>query len=224
MIDHIPTWVDYIFICAVVYTIIMFHFANNKPWNWTVVILGWCIIQSWIAYIGFYENTKAVPPRFAFLLIPTTFAIIYGCLPKQRNWVYRHRNLKISTFLHTVRIPVEISLFYLYIHKMVPKLMTFEGRNFDILAGITALIVGFIYLLGGLSKRGLLIWNYGGLVLVLFILFNGIFSSELPFQMFGFEQPNRGVIYFPYILLPGMIVPIVIYTHITDIMKLTVEL
>lgn len=98
--------------------------------------------------------------------------------------------------------------------------MTFKGRNFDIIMGITAPIVGLLLLIQKLNKKALLVWNYIGLVLILFILANGILSAELPFQQFGFEQPNRGINYFPFILLPATIVPIVIWTHLSDIIKL----
>ncbi|GAA5221646.1 hypothetical protein GCM10025777_22760 [Membranihabitans marinus] len=103
---------------------------------------------------------------------------------------------------------------------MIPELMTFEGKNFDILAGITAPIIGFLWIKKFIGKKILIIWNVLALVLVLFIFVIGILSSELPIQIFGFEQPNKAVIYFPFILLPATIVPIVIYTHITDIIKL----
>ncbi len=56
------------------------------------------------------------------------------------------RDVRLSTFLHTVRLPIEIILFKLYLNKMIPQLMTFEGRNFDIVIGITAPIVGYLYL------------------------------------------------------------------------------
>ena len=69
----------------------------------------------------------------------------------------------------------------------------------------------------------LIIWNILALLLVLFIFANGILSSELPIQIFGFEQSNRAINYFPFILLPATIIPIVIYTHITDIIKLWKE-
>jgi hypothetical protein len=50
------------------------------------------------------------------------------------------------------------------------------------------------------------------------------FNTELPFQQFGFAQPNRAVNYFPYVLLPDTIAPIVIWTHISDIIKLRKEI
>ena len=189
----------------------------------TLLIIIWSIIQSILAYIGFYQITDSFPPRFGLVLIPTTILIIYGLLPKQQKWFFEIRQTEFSTFLHSVRLPVEIVLFGLFNCKMIPELMTFEGRNYDILMGISAPIIGWLFIKHKLSKKILLGWNIIGLILILFILFNGILSAELPFQQFGFEQPNRGINFFPFILLPATIVPIVIWTHLSDIIKLIKE-
>ncbi len=98
--------------------------------------------------------------------------------------------------------------------------MTFAGRNFDILAGITAPIFDFLFIKNIISKNVMIFWNIISLCLVLFILINGILSAELPFQQFAFDQPNRAIAFFPYILLPATVVPLVVYTHLTDIYKL----
>ena len=107
---------------------------------------------------------------------------------------------------------------------MIPELMTFEGRNFDIIAGVSAPVIGILFWKNKISKKILLFWNFAALSLVLFILFNAILSAELPFQQFGFNQPNRAILFFPFILLPATIVPIVIHTHILDIIKLIKEI
>ena len=133
------------------------------------------------------------------------------------------RDVRLSTLLHTVRLPIEIILFKLYLNKTIPQLMTFEGRNFDIVIGITAPIVGYLYLKKRISKIKLIAWNIIGIFFVCFILINGILSSELPFQQFAFDQPNRAVNFFPFTLLPAVIIPIVIWTHITDIIKLSID-
>jgi hypothetical protein len=224
MIERLPNWIEIVFILTSLATIGFFYYSNGKPKKLTLLIILWSIVHSILAFNGFYENTESIPPRFGLVLIPATLFIILGLLPKQQKWFLNERNSKISTFLHIVRLPVEIVLFELFIHKMIPELMTFNGRNFDILMGITAPIVGYFFMVNKVGKKGLLIWNIIGLILVLSILTNGLLSAELPFQQFGFDQPNRGINYFPFVLLPALIVPIVIWTHLSDIIKLKNEI
>ncbi|MEO0506233.1 MAG: hypothetical protein AAF090_08785 [Bacteroidota bacterium] len=220
MIDNLPIWIDVLFIIACILTILLFHYGNGKPLKVTLGIVLWCIGHSVLALNGFYQITDSIPPRFGLVLVPSALLIVYGLLPKQQDWLLEKRNMVISTFLHIVRVPVEIVLLGLFLNQMIPELMTFEGRNFDIVMGITAPIIGFLLLKKRISKKALLVWNIVGLFLVTFILVNGILSAELPFQQFAFDQPNRGISYFPYVLLPATIVPIVIWTHLSDILIL----
>ena len=224
MIENLPIWIDVLFIATFVLTIGLFHLSNGKPKKLTLIILIWSVIQALLAYTGFYQNMNTVPPRFGLVLIPAFGFIIYGLLPAQRKWALANRNIQFSTLLHSIRLPIEIVLYGLFINEMIPELMTFEGRNFDIIMGITAPVVGFVYWKKAVNVKTLLIWNILGLGLVSFILFNGILSAELPFQQFEFDQPNRGITFFPFILLPATIVPIVIWTHLSDIIILVREL
>jgi len=173
-----------------------------------------------LAYTGFYEVVESIPPRFALILIPTTLVIICSFLPKPRKWMIKNRNIEVSTFLHSVRLPVEIILHSLFIISLVPEMMTYSGFNYDIIMGISAPIVGLLYLKNIIGKSILLVWNILGLMLIFTILIIGIFSAELPFQLFNYDQPNQAVKYFPFVLLPSTIVPLVIWTHISDIIKI----
>lgn len=51
--------------------------------------------------------------------------------------------MQILSYVHIIRIPVELVLYRLFLNGIVSELMTFKGRNFDILAGITAPLIGF---------------------------------------------------------------------------------
>lgn len=213
-------WVELVFYLAFGLSLLFFYLANGRSLKWLVYLLLWSALQGILAYSGFYENTTATPPRFALVLLPTTLFIILGLRKKALDWLALHRQRQWSTLLHSVRIFVELALWGLFMEELVPELMTFEGRNFDILAGITAPLITLLYFRFGLSDRLLLAWNVIGLLLVLFILVNGILSAELPFQQFAFEQPNKAVALFPYIWLPSVIVPLVVWTHLSDILLL----
>lgn len=220
MIPDLPIWIDIVFIAIVILTIGLFHYSNGKPVYVTIVIIILGGIQSILAYFNFYQKTDTIPPRVLLVLLPASLLIIYGLLAKQNKWVGTKRNVLTNTLSHVIRIPVEIVLYHLFIHKMVPELMTFEGRNFDILVGISALLISLFIYTKKITTKGLIIWNLIGLFFVLFILVNGLLSAEFTFQQFGFEQPNKALLYFPYILLPAVVVPIVIYTHLSEITRL----
>ncbi|MBS9461323.1 hypothetical protein KIM67_02795 [Flagellimonas sp. 389] len=224
MIENLPNWINISFFLVTLITIGIFYISNGRPKKLLLLILLWSAIQSIIAFTGFYQITDTTPPRFALVLLPSALSILFGMSSKNLKWMFATRKIEVSTFLHCIRIPVEFILLYLFLNKTIPKTMTFEGLNFDIIAGITAPLVGLLYIKGKLGKKGLLIWNVLGLILIFTILTIGILSSELPFQQFGFEQPNRAIDYFPFILLPATVVPMVIYTHLTDIIKLRKEI
>lgn len=96
--------------------------------------------------------------------------------------------------------------------------MTFEGRNFDILAGLSAPVVAwFGYHKQKLSKAALLGWNIICLGLLLNIVINAILSAPFPFQQFAFDQPDVAILHFPYTWLPGFIVPAVLLAHLVNI-------
>jgi len=219
MISHLPNWINLLFITTWLLTVIFYYYSNGKAVKSTLVILLWSLVQSILAYQGFYQDTRAIPPRFALVLVPAVLLVCYALIYKKEQ-VLHSRNIQISTLLHTVRIPVEICLLYLFLNGMIPELMTFEGRNFDIIAGITAPGM-WLFLYYNKSNLSLLkLWNIICLCLVCFIVINALLSTETFLQQFGFDQPNRAINYFPFILLPSIIVPIVIFTHISDLMKL----
>lgn len=214
MINNLPIWIETLFLVATFFTLKFYCDSNNKPKKSLIIIVLFGVINSILAYNGFYENVSAMPPRFSLVLLPSILFIAYGLTKKSLSKIEQNRNIRLSTLLHTVRIPVEIVLVYLFYNGMIPQIMTFEGWNFDILIGITAPLVTFFFLK---NRKVLIFWNFIGLIFIINILVLGLLSGELPFQQFAFDQPNKAVQFYPFILLPAIIVPIVIYTHITDL-------
>ena len=219
--DNIPVIVSVIFILTTLLTGYLFYIAANKSDVVLFIMISWLILQGATGYSGFYINTQSVPPRFLFLVLPPLLLIfILMGFRKGKNFI-DGLDLKSLTLLQVVRIPVELVLFMLFTYGTIPELMTFEGRNFDILAGITAPIVfyyGFIN--KRLSNRSILTWNVICLILLLNIIINAVLSAPFPFQKFAFDQPNIAVFYFPYVWLPGFIVSIVFISHIVSIRQL----
>lgn len=188
----------------------------------SIILLLWLALTGILAFQKVFQNTNAVPPRLMLVIAPAVVAIILLLITKNGRRFTDSLDLKKLTLVHIVRIPVEIILYLLAAHKLIPGLMTFAGRNFDILSGITAPLVYFLCFRNSqLKNKGLLlVWNFVCLALLLNIIANAFLSAPFPFQQFAFDQPNVAVLYFPFTWLPCFIVVIVLYCHLAAIRKL----
>ena len=73
------------------------------------------------------------------------------------------------------------------------------------------------------SRNFLIVWNVLGLGFLLTIVGIAILSAPLPFQQLAFEQPNIAVLRFPYVLLPGIVVPLVGLSHLLHLKQLLTQ-
>src|SRR4029079_10564333 len=104
------------------------------------------------------------------------------------------------------RIPVELILHRLYTEGVIPVQMTYAGRNFDIVSGLTAVAVA-LWLRSGRRSRALLPgWNLLGLALLANIVAVAVLSTPAPFRVFMNEPANRLPSMFPYVGLPTFLV------------------
>lgn len=179
------------------------------------LIAAWALMQLAIAATGFYTVTHTLPPRFALAIAPPLLVLLsLAAIPGGRAWLGR-LDLRALTLMHVMRVSVEWGLHQLYVEGYVPQVMTWEGRNLDVLTGLTAPVVAWLAFRGAHVRRGLLLaWNVGGLVLLTVIVFHGILSVPTPLQQFGFEQPNVALMYPPFIWVPAVVVPLALVGHI----------
>jgi hypothetical protein len=179
------------------------------------------VLQTFIGLSGFYTVTDSIPPRFMLLVLPPMLFIIGLFATKKGRQYIDGLDAKTLTILHTIRIPVEMVLFWLFVNKSVPELMTFEGRNFDILSGLTAPIIFYFgFVTKQLDRKAILIWNFICMGLLVNIVVIAIFSAPFPFQRFAFDQPNIAVLYFPFNWLPSCVVPLVLLSHLVILRQL----
>ena len=227
MIEGLPVHVSFVFFLTTLLSVWFLVSAVRKaaesstPYRILVFLVPlWMLLTGYLATTDFYRYSEAIPPRVvAFGVLPSVFVIaIY--FVAFRGFI-DSLPLTTLTILHVVRIPVELVLLWLYQNGQVPILMTFEGWNFDILSGITAPIIYWIAFRRGRINRTLLIlWNLAALGLLINIVTIAVLSFRTPFQRLAFDQPNVGVTHLPFIWLPAIIVPIVLFAHLAALYKL----
>ncbi|MFM6926615.1 MAG: hypothetical protein ACKOU7_14000 [Ferruginibacter sp.] len=186
-----------------------------------MLLVSWIIFQGVLGLSGFYKITNTFPPRFVLLALPALLFIIILFITAQGRVYLDDLDTKALTILHFVRIPVELCLYWLFLYKAIPELMTFEGRNFDILAGLTAPVIYYAgYVKKKLNNTVMLLWNFVCLGLLLNIVIHAVLSAPSAFQQFAFDQPNIAIFYFPFVWLPCCVVPLVLLAHLVCIRRL----
>lgn len=217
--ENVPAYVGIIFGLTTLLTIYFFALATTQMRMVLSILFIWLAAQAVISITGFYyRNTHAQPPAFLLATLPNMLVILVLFITKRGRTFIDGMNLKVLTILHIIRIPVEIVLLWLCMHKVVPQIMTFEGRNFDILSGISAPFIYYIaFRKETYNKWVLLVWNIICLILLINIVSIAILSAPFAFQRFGLDQPNIAVLYFPYIWLPACVVPVVLLSHLASI-------
>ena len=221
MLENIPSHLLTIFVLSTIFTLLML--AKASHWNMKVIgisilILG---IQAYLGYSGFYAEIESNPTHIA-LLVPPAFLVIIllFMIPSGKDFI-DSLDLKTLTLLHMVRIPIEFCLLWLFVAGAIPELMTFEGRNFDIIAGITAPIIYYLYFIRKtLSNKILIVWNVAMSLLLLNIVVNALLAAPLPIQQLAFEQPNIAILHFPFVWLPSFVVPVVFFSHFVALRRL----
>lgn len=218
-------FIPVIFILTTVAAVVIFYYASRKNKNVLLALGGWLLLQTALGLSGFFTITDTLPPRFFLLVLPPLCVVILLFSTARGKSFIDRFTIKTLTILHSIRIAVELVLFSLFLYKAVPQLMTFEGRNLDVLSGLTA---PFIYYYGFVKKslgtKTLLAWNVACLAILCFTVVNAVLSAPTPFQQFGFAQPNIAVLYFPFVWLPGTIVPLVYFSHLVSIRRLIKEI
>jgi len=219
MLNELPLFYSIAFLVTTLLTLILFYYATNKSKEVLIVITLLMTIQSVLSYNGFYLNTKTVPPRFLLIMLPTLLIILGLFISKKGKAWLQTLDLKMLTLLSVVRIPVELILYILFIYKTIPELMTFSGRNFDILPGLVVPIIYYLKFVKKQSNKIFMTWNVIGLVLIVNIIVQAVLSAPFIFQQFAFDQPNVGVLYFPFILLPVFVAPAVLFSHLVMLFR-----
>lgn len=197
-----------------------FYYGTGKNRSIQIPLTIWVIVIAISSYLGFWENTTSFPPRMILLFLSIIGLVVFlfrqiEVTDIQEGWL---------TSIHILRIPVELTLLELFLAGQLPEIMTFQGWNYDIVLGITAIpLLVMRWFKVQLSPTLLRYWNIFGIVLLAIIVTIAILSAPTPLQQLAFEQPNRAVTQFPYTFLPAVVVPLVFLSHLLTLKRLAVK-
>jgi hypothetical protein len=154
------------------------------------------------------------PPPTMMLVFVTVFAIAIGlALSPVGRRIALHVPLAVLVGFQAFRVVVELLLHRAYTEGLMPIQMSYAGRNFDIVSGLTAIPVAVWLAAGGRSARVLLAWNTLSVGLLLNILGIALLSAPTPFRVFMNEPSNVWITQAPWVWLPAMMVLAAVAGH-----------
>ncbi|MCX6850681.1 MAG: hypothetical protein NTY98_17305 [Verrucomicrobia bacterium] len=188
--------------------------ATRSAWV-SAGICVWVLLAALLAKSGVLLRFATVPPPIGLL-------ILSGCA--LTLWLgfssagHRIASLPVSWLVgfQSFRIVVEILIHRSSTLGLAPPQMTWSGMNFDILTGVTALIIAPFA--SRVPRAMVFAWNTMGLGLLLWVVLVAALSFPTAFQVF--HPDNIWVARFPYVWLPSVLVTAALLGHVVVFRKL----
>lgn len=194
----------------------------RHPGRAMLVITAWVALLGYLSLGGYFGDFRSLPPRILpALLLPLLAGLLFLRLPGARELLARTPP-QWPIYTQSFRVVMELILWLLYLQHRAPAIMTFEGRNADILVGLTAIPVGyFCFVRRTWSPRVARWWNVAGILILLNVVVHAQLSTPSPLRVFVTDPPVTFIAYWPYILLPAFLAPLAWLLHAASLIQLT---
>lgn len=176
-------------------------------------LLGWTVFVSIWSLSGVMSNFNLFPFNFMPVIAIPLITVVLILFSTRTTEILRNIPPATLIRIQSFRFFVEILLWALFAISIVPEQMTFEGRNFDVLTGLSAPMIASLVFQKKISRKVLIAWNLLCLGLLINIVAVAILSTPSPWRIFMDEPANTIVTVFPVSFLPGLLVPLAYSLH-----------
>lgn len=196
---------------------------------WGIAALGAVLLANLAGdAIGLFSRTDLQPPPFAilvFLSLALGVAVGMGYLGSVGDSLVRSLPIKTLVALQIFRFPLELLMLRAAHLGIMPMEFSSSGYNFDLLTGLGALLIS-IYCAWARSLPLRIIWAWNLLGIVCLIAISVLAAMTSPsVHAFGMDAKhvNSWILYFPYSLLPTVLVSFAVFGHVLLTRKLLVQ-
>jgi len=206
-----PVGLVVFFLCIVAGTAALLA-AKSKPLG--VGVLVWLVVTGLAGWLGLARDFQRVPPPMFVLLLAAVVLAVVTAMSRVGSRLVAEAGIVWLIGVQAFRVAVEVFLDWGHRVDLVPVQMTFEGRNWDIVSGVSAAAVAWLAAKRQAPRWLVLLWNCVGLALLLNIVVIAILSMPTPLRRFHNEPVNSFIAYFPYIWLPTFLVQLALFGHL----------
>ena len=183
--------------------------------NTVLILLAWAAALTGLSLKGFFADFSHLPPRPPLAIFLPLPIVVYVAFSRAGTQILKTIPPQGLIYLQSFRIGVELLLWLNVTKGLMPVQMSFEGRNFDILSGLLALPVAYYCLVKkSWPRQIILLYNLAGLALLLNVMIIAFLSMPTPLRYFHNEPSLALIGQFPFIFLPGLLVPLAYTLHI----------
>lgn len=188
-----------------------------------LLLAAWLLYATALGWSGTLASPSTAPPRVVLVLVPALLGTLFLAFARTGREFALAFPASLLVGAQSYRIVVE-----LFIHEfgrtgMLPRMLTWEGANLDVLAGLTAPLVAWLLASGRLSPllaiRLALGWNALGLLLLANIVARAVLTTPA-FGVLLTEVPNRALGTFPFTYIPAFMAPLALFLHVLAIRAL----
>lgn len=186
-----------------------------------VALVGWLALTGVLAERGFFDDFWSMPPHMLLGVGPPLLTLFALAFSRRITPLLDALPPAWPVAAQTFRVAVEIVLWRLAVAGAIPELLTFHGRNVDILVGLTApVIVYFCFVRRAWPARVAWWWNWAGIVILLNVVVHAQLSAPTRWRIFETDPPTTVIADWPYIWLPAFLVPVAWFLHAVSLRQL----
>ncbi len=171
-----------------------------------LVVLAWLVVTGAAAASGVLESFELMPPPIMAVVGLSVVLSTAFAFSGAGRLVAQSLPVAMLVGFQAFRLPLELILHRLAYEGVLPVQMTYDGMNFDIVTGVSAVVVALWAATGSMPRAVLWLWNLVGLALLLTIVTIAILSTPMPFRLFLNDPANTIIATFPYVWLPAVLV------------------
>jgi hypothetical protein len=177
---------------------------------------------------GWFTRLDILPPPFVvmnFVILATVLLVGLGYGGPPGNMLVRSLQVETLVALQIFRLPLELLMLRAAYLQIMPVEFSMLGYNLDVLTGLGALLISaYCAWTWSLPLKLIWAWNLMGMVCLLVIAVLAVLTSP-NVHAFGAapQHINSWVLYFPYGLLPSVLVSLAVLGHVLLTRKLLAE-
>ena len=205
-------------VAAIALVLVRFVPARDR-----IAVLGgltvWAFFATAVGAAGtrILRDSRALPP---LLVLPAVALVVLLARSRVGARLASAIPAYVLIGLASYRLGVEVFLHQLSRAGVVPRMLTYEGANFDLIIGLSAPVVAWLLYTGRIGPRLAIGWSVFGMAMLLNVVVRSILTAPGPLHLLTSEVENRAVTTFPYTYIPGLLAPLAMALHVLSIRAL----